>query len=90
VVASTNNAAVENVTKELPNAKKVDRRYLDGLGLFVPTAGALLAQSPDEDEPDEEDEDGDDEEAPDPDARAWGLSTAGCVSSKAATEISPL
>ena len=78
VVASTNNAAVENVTKELPNAKKVDRRYVDALGFFVPTADALLARPPDEDEPEEEDEDEDDEEAeaPDPDARAWGLISA--------------
>jgi hypothetical protein len=63
VVASANNAAVENVTKELPSAKKVDPRYVDRLGFFVPTADALLERPPDEDEPEEEDEDGDHEDA---------------------------
>ena len=58
VVASTNNAAVENVTKELPAAKKVDRRYVDALGFFVPTADALLARPPDEDEPEEDEDEG--------------------------------
>ncbi len=74
VVASSNNAAVENVTKELPSAMKVDRRYLDGLNFLIPTADALLARPPDEDElEDDADDEGED---PEPDGCAWGLISA--------------
>lgn len=82
VVASSNNAAVENVTKELPSAKKIDGRYLDGLRLFVPTAAALLARPPEEDEVEEEPDTGheddaeEDSTAPAPDVQAWGLISA--------------
>ena len=76
VVASSNNAAVENVTKELPNARKVDRRYLDGLDVLAPTANTLLARPPDEDEPDDGDEADDEDESPEPDGCAWGLISA--------------
>ncbi len=75
VVASSNNAAVENVTKELPSAMKVDRRYLGGLDFLMPTADALLARPPDnEDEP--EDDADDEGEDPEPDGCAWGLISA--------------
>jgi len=74
VVASSNNAAVENVTKELPSAMKVDRRYLNGLDFLIPTADALLARPLDEDEP--EDDADDEGEDPEPDGCAWGLISA--------------
>jgi len=75
VVASSNNAAVENITKELPSAMKVDRRYLNGLDLLMPTADALLARPPDDE--DEPEDDADDEgEDPEPDGCAWGLISA--------------
>ena len=71
VVASSNNAAVENVTKELPSAMKVERRYLGGLDFLMPTADALLARPPDD-----EDDAGDEGEDPEPDGCAWGLISA--------------
>jgi hypothetical protein len=74
VVASSNNASVENVTKELPSAMKVDRRYLDGLDFLIPTADALLARPADEDEL--EDDADDEGENPEPDGCAWGLISA--------------
>ena len=76
VVASSNNAAVENVTRELPNARKVDRRYLDGLDFLAAAADALLARPPDEDEPEDGDEADDEDESPEPDGCAWGLISA--------------
>ncbi len=76
VVASSNNAAVENVTRELPSARKVDRRYLAGLDFLTPTANALLAHPPDEDEPEDEDEADDEHGSPEPDGDAWGLISA--------------
>ncbi len=76
VVASSNNGAVENVTKELPNAGKVDRRYLDGFDFLTPTADALLARPPDEDESEDETEADDEDESPEPGGCAWGLISA--------------
>jgi len=68
VVASSNNAAVENVTRELPSARKVDRRYLAGFNFLTPTADALLAR-PSDDEEEQEDEA--DDEGKDPAAGGW-------------------
>ena len=78
VVASSNNGAVENVTRELPNKGKIDHRFLEGIDFFSATAEALLRRPP----PDEEVEGGEDEddEAEEPvaerDPRAWGLVSA--------------
>lgn len=69
VVASSNNGAVENITRELPNAAKVAARFLDEAAYFAPTATALLRARPaDEDE----DDGGDDGE----EAAGWGLVSA--------------
>ena len=76
VVASSNNAAVENVTKELPNVRKVDRRYLAGLGFLTTASDALLARPPEEDEPEDGDEADEEDESPEPDGCAWGLISA--------------
>ena len=82
VVASSNNGAVENVTKELPGAGKVDHRYLDGFRFLVPTAEALLARPPDEDETAAEMEAENEPETegvpatPEADVHAWGLISA--------------
>ena len=80
VVASSNNGAVENVTRALPSDGKIDARFLEGLDFFTATAQALLRRPLPEEEL-EDGEDGEDEnedEAPatDAESRAWGLVSA--------------
>ena len=81
VVASSNNGAVENVTRELPGEGKIDHRFLEGIDFFSATAAELLRRPP----PDEEVEGGEDEEdeaeqaeqaVGEREPRAWGLISA--------------
>ncbi|OCP02324.1 MULTISPECIES: ATP-binding protein [unclassified Ensifer] len=68
VVASANNGAVENVTREFPNGTKVAPRYRDRANYFSPTATALLntvTEGDDDDAVEEQDE-----------VKAWGLISA--------------
>ena len=75
VVASSNNEAVRNITRDLPSAKKIDLRYLEGFRFLAPAAEALLAAShDDEDEPEEND--GQDAVAAEMSPQAWGLMSA--------------
>lgn len=50
VVASANNAAVENVTTEIPGHKAIDSRWRDSADYFPEIASALLASNDDTDE----------------------------------------
>lgn len=65
VVASANNGAVENVTKEFPNSGKVAERYRSQIDFFKSTATALLNTSDEDDNLDKPKE-----------AEAWGLISA--------------
>ncbi len=78
VVASSNNAAVENVTKELPSLAKIDRRYVDGESFLASTAEALLARPPDDDNvaDDEAAANKDEPAGTESTERAWGLISA--------------
>ncbi len=69
VVASSNNGAAENITRELPNAKKLDEIYEEA-DYFSELATALINSAEPEDEEDE-----DEDEQPDP-IKAWGLVSA--------------
>ncbi|CAH2598686.1 AAA_12 domain-containing protein [Rhodovastum atsumiense] len=82
VVASSNNGAVENITRELPSAAKVEERLLDGFRFLGETADALLQLRPGEGGDAEEE---DSEEAAPVERRAWGLMSAplGRVANKA-------
>ena len=76
VVASGNNGAVENVTRELPSLAKIAPHHLDGFKFFAATADALL-QSKKSDEGDEDaDDDEDGSPEPGPQASSWGLISA--------------
>ncbi len=77
VVASGNNGAVENVTRELPSLAKVAPRHLDGFQFFAPTADALL-RSKKPGDADEGDDEADDDGGPEPgpQANSWGLISA--------------
>ncbi|MGC5258210.1 DEAD/DEAH box helicase [Gordonia sp. DT218] len=45
VVASSNNAAVENISEEIPGAAVADTQFVDGLDHFVDIATAMLNRS---------------------------------------------
>lgn len=55
VVASSNNGAVENITRELPSLAKLDTKYLDA-DYFKLLATVLVNNTPVTDDDDEEDE----------------------------------
>jgi hypothetical protein len=68
VVASSNNGAVENITRELPNAAKLAERFRDGADNLKPLATQLLNRPIASDDGDAEDE-----QQP---IEAWGLISA--------------
>jgi hypothetical protein len=68
VVASSNNGAVENITRELPNAAKLAERFRDGADNLKPLATQLLNRPIASDDGDVEDE-----QQP---IEAWGLISA--------------
>jgi hypothetical protein len=76
VVASSNNGAVENITRELPSTRMVDERLLDGFRFLGETADALLRPKRGDPDAEEGDDEGEDEPVPQEVARAWGLISA--------------
>ncbi len=67
VVASSNNAAVENVSKELPQRKSIDKKYYDQCRYFEPVANQLAAR---------ESKKGELLPIIKPEERAWGIVSA--------------
>lgn len=84
VIASSNNGAVENVTRELPNEEKVDLTLFDGFEYLQAAAQTLLTpparkagdgKSPGVDENEDEEDDAEEADASRP-PRAWGSISA--------------
>lgn len=73
VVASSNNGAVENVTRELPDIGKLAPAYQSGCSIFRETATALLNGRPVAFGTDTEDLEEQDDESPGQVRAAWGL-----------------
>lgn len=89
VVASSNNGAVENVTKELPDQEKIGKSYRATARYLEGSAAALLNSvgSDDAQETDEGEEGGSPRKEPDAAVKAWGLVSAVLGNKKNRTKV---